>query len=372
METKRGQIRSLTSLRFFASAAVVCFHLQEVFLPPPATLALGTGVSFFFVLSGFVLTYAHQDHFNIPRFYRSRVARLWPLHILTGTLALLVAVNGHVSEIRLGWPELANLFLLQAWIPLVGFVFCLNGVAWSISAEAFFYMLFPALRSRFLPLFVVLAAIGTAGILIALEISSAPVGPPWPSPPYGEFFSLHVALQFPFVRLLEFCLGIVAAKLFIRRPIKTSTALEVAALGLVLLFGLSAEPLRECIASAGWSHAAIWFNQCGGMLFFAFAIFIFAHEQGRISRILTSRFLVLLGDISFSTYMFHSIVLTCVSKSGLIGTQPTVLIVLGYLAVIYSVSWLSYTFVELPSKRMIEKISIRNRKQIPATVLQHK
>ncbi len=88
------QIKCLTSLRFFAAAKIVVFHSVNAFrglgqgkIPFP----LGQGVSFFFVLSGFILTYVYPSlsgSHRIRDFYVARIARIWPAHFVTFLLLL--------------------------------------------------------------------------------------------------------------------------------------------------------------------------------------------------------------------------------------------------------------------------------------------
>src|SRR6476646_5690812 len=80
------RLQSLTSLRFCAAACIVISHVQgslavsRIWAYP---FALEQGVAFFFVLSGFNLTYVYPtlDGRRIPRFIVSRFARIWPTNI---------------------------------------------------------------------------------------------------------------------------------------------------------------------------------------------------------------------------------------------------------------------------------------------------
>jgi peptidoglycan/LPS O-acetylase OafA/YrhL len=351
-----GQLRSLTSLRFFAAASIVVFHMLGMLIPGGAAhSSLALGVSFFFVLSGFVLTYAHwTGELDLKRFYRARFARLWPLHLFAAMAWWLVMQGGDPASSPWVWPALLNVLLLQAWVPAWGVVFAMNGVAWSISVEVFFYLLFPLLRGKWLWPIVVAGTVATAAWLFALDLLAPPVNPPWPTPAPREFWSLHAALQFPLVRLLEFCVGVAAAKWFMVRRLRSNTALEVIALLAVVAFAWWSEPLRAALSSAGWSHVGVWASQSGGMLVFAFAIFVFAHQAGALSRVLQVRALVLLGEISFSTYMLHYVVLMVFVRAGVSGVLSPLALAGAYLATTYVVSYLSWRFVEKPSKRFIE------------------
>ena len=137
-----GHIRTLTGLRFLAAAGVVGVHL-DYWLgatgPIHAVLRNGSvGVTFFFVLSGFVLMSGYRQE---PRrmFYRRRFARIWPLVGVTWTASLVVFKTMPVKE------YIAGLVLLQGYGPAFGHHSRLNHPMWSLTCEAFFYALFPFL-----------------------------------------------------------------------------------------------------------------------------------------------------------------------------------------------------------------------------------
>lgn len=345
---QQPEIKTLTSLRFFASAAIVVAHaIGPFFGAAEAGRTLAIGVSFFFVLSGFILTYSSQGGLEPHRFYLGRVARLWPVHLVTLVLAATLLESARAS----GLPAISNVLLLQAWIPVVGFVFSLNAVSWSISDEVFFYLLFPLLRAKWLWKITALAAVFTAGSLLSLDYLAPPVNPPWPSPPLGSFWSLHM-IQFPALRLLEFCIGVALGKLFLSRKANLGTVSECLAVAAILGFGLLSDPLRVAFSSIGFSHVGMWLSQTGGMLIFAAAIYVFAHEGGAISRVLQTPTLVLLGNISFCTYMFHQIGLRVLLEHGWIelGTTRGLAV---YIVVAYSGSYLLWQYVEKPGRRLI-------------------
>jgi peptidoglycan/LPS O-acetylase OafA/YrhL len=147
-------INPLTSLRFFAAMWVVLYHYWPNLgrsLPP--LVAKGyLGVELFFVLSGFILCHVYLDglaagRFGYGSFLWARLARIYPLHLVTligaGVMALAAGAAGHVFDSNvLSWPSLpANLLLVQAWglAPQAAW----NHPSWSISAEWFAYLIFP-------------------------------------------------------------------------------------------------------------------------------------------------------------------------------------------------------------------------------------
>lgn len=143
-----AKLGSLTGLRFYAALVVLLKHAVAPILPAPLLLQLSAvgpiGVGFFFVLSGFVLTWSWKPATQSREFYIRRAARIVPLHVLTMALAMAVLLaNGTPHWVS----SILSLVLLQAWLTepyRIGG----NTPSWSLSCEAFFYACFPALMRR--------------------------------------------------------------------------------------------------------------------------------------------------------------------------------------------------------------------------------
>jgi len=151
-----AHIKPLTALRFFAAFWVVMFHywpkLDVAFTPAIAAKGY-LGVEAFFVLSGFILCHVYLSGFGEGRFRYgdflwNRLARVYPLHLATLAGVGGMAIAGTIAGLRvdpniLSWSALpANLLLVHAWgfAPVSGW----NHASWSISAEWFAYLCFPA------------------------------------------------------------------------------------------------------------------------------------------------------------------------------------------------------------------------------------
>lgn len=351
---KRDQLHALTSLRFFAAAAIVLLHMQGKIIPMQHDVRLGLGVSFFFVLSGFILTYVYrefQSH-SIWTFYRARFARLWPVHLVTFVLAAAFVMPHALFKAQWVTTIPANLTLTQAWFPISGLVFSWNGPSWSISAEAWFYILFPLLvaSGRFWMAFLAVGA-AAVGIVAYIDMMDLPLGRTAPF----TFSPFHMIMQHPAVRALEFAVGVAAGRAFnagYRIRLLTPTSLEVAAIAAVLAFAATTYAGRIWIHSVSPAFG-LWYSQSGGALIFATAIFVFAQGAGGLSATLTNRWLVLLGEISFCTYMVHQIIIKVAAKAGAveaIGWPATVILL---LPAIYGASWLLWRYVEVPARRAI-------------------
>jgi peptidoglycan/LPS O-acetylase OafA/YrhL len=151
-----ADLKPLTTLRFFAALWVVAFDWWTLLTgaPAPALAARGyLGVELFFVLSGFILTHVYLDQVGTGRFdWRgflwARLARIYPMHLLTlagvGAMAAAAALFGRSLEHDPADLSVLvqNLLLVHAWgtAPAAAW----NHPSWSISAEWFAYLAFPA------------------------------------------------------------------------------------------------------------------------------------------------------------------------------------------------------------------------------------
>ena len=159
------EIKSLTALRGIAAAGVLAFHIGA---PIPGYLC----VDLFFMLSGFVLMHAYSEHFARSvsgaadrRFLRARLARIYPVHILT--ILLLLPLFGSDPSFSLG-ALIHNLLLTQGpWLSEASW----NYGAWSISAEWHAYLIFPFLV-------VVVSARSRVATITIGALNSSPSPPP--------------------------------------------------------------------------------------------------------------------------------------------------------------------------------------------------
>jgi len=294
----RPSLSVLTSLRFFAAAADVIFHIVvgrsgdtvpvHGFL---ANLANGgyAAVTFFFILSGFILTYAHagdseRDGPNIKArtFWKLRFARILPAYVLGLVLALPILIE-FIRVMppfeRIVGPVLVASFL-QAWYPPLAEIW--NYPAWSLSVEALFYASFPWLFVTFSywprwRLFLVAYALV---VISAIARGALP-----------DILSQH----FPLFHLPLFVFGMALGRQFLfGRP--TSPLLHavifVAGLGAVaVVFGFGSLP--------AWTRN-------DAVLVLAFSLVIYGGARPTVPIImLCLPAAVLLGEASYSIYIFH-------------------------------------------------------------------
>ena len=146
------RIDQLTFLRFITAIAIVVYHYGAAIAPFHFTAIsflfkqANLGVSFFYVLSGFVmmLAYAHKAPINAKLFLWNRLARIYPIYILALLAVCIFFFFVHASIYSKDFT--LSLFCLQAWVPSAAL--SINKPGWSISVEALFYILFPFILSR--------------------------------------------------------------------------------------------------------------------------------------------------------------------------------------------------------------------------------
>jgi peptidoglycan/LPS O-acetylase OafA/YrhL len=135
------RFESLTFFRFLAAAIVVIFHFGHNIIDFAGVLTSGPEmVTFFFVLSGFVMGIAYlKKNIYIGAYLWARISRIMPVYLLALTLMIIsyVVLNKDIDFVSL----FLNLTLLQSWVS--PYPLSLNGPGWSLSVEAFFYISFP-------------------------------------------------------------------------------------------------------------------------------------------------------------------------------------------------------------------------------------
>ena len=150
-QRKPAPLKALTGLRCFAAINIVFFHFSDprwFGILAPIVNAGYASVSYFILLSGFVMSYnysarARAGQFEIVRYYKARFTRLYPIYILSLILAWRVVPeewSAHTHGMFWAGMILSPL-LLQGWIPSIATF--LNTPAWTMSAESFYYLIFP-------------------------------------------------------------------------------------------------------------------------------------------------------------------------------------------------------------------------------------
>jgi len=148
---KPARLNGLTGLRCFAAINIVFFHFSDprwFGILAPIVNAGYASVSFFILLSGFVMAYnyaakARTGELDTVRFYEARFTRLYPIYLLSLLMAWRVVPAEYSAHSHaMFWTGMVlSPLLLQGWIPSIATF--LNTPAWTMSAESFYYLIFP-------------------------------------------------------------------------------------------------------------------------------------------------------------------------------------------------------------------------------------
>lgn len=300
-------LKPLTSLRFVFAYMVFSGYLGGLFLSYneeflkesfASYLSISDGylgVSFFFILSGFILAYNYKEPFlkktiSFKKFILLRLFRLYPLHILTFLAAAYLSYYNQLDTLVFWIKSFSNLFLVQSFIPLKEFYFSFNGVSWSISNELFFYVMFPLLLLLIAKVKKYSLLLLLVPLIIIIVRASVDVN-------HWDYYIN------PLFRIFDFFLGVILHdiyKEFKNKPFLKGypTLLEIAAIVLFIAF----YSFRDNVSQEFRWSLYYWIPMI-------FIIFIFALQRGSISTLLSKSVFLWLGKISFSFYMIHQLVI---------------------------------------------------------------
>lgn len=304
-----------------------------------------TGVDIFFVISGFVmmisttplLTTAHPAR----TFFARRVERIGPMYWLATTvkvLALLAVPALALTGLGHWWHVLSSYFFFPTRSP-AGSYGTVLAVGWTLVFEMFFYILFTMVLATRLPRLRTLAP-----VLVALAFA-------WTIP----FVARHGTLHFYASTMqLEFLFGmLLAASIPWMRKIPA--------------------PLAALLAVAGFLPLLFWHPEAvvlwGGILWGIPALAVVAAAVALESPLghRTPRWLLEIGDASYSIYLVHGFVLpvVCMFFARYGGRGPCILPLALIVSIIVATlaGDLVYRFVERP---IMQWFKGRRRSAIPA------
>jgi peptidoglycan/LPS O-acetylase OafA/YrhL len=335
--TKAKDLPSLTSLRAIAALLVFSVHVK--------LFEYGSvGVTFFFVLSGFVLTWGYRPNGRISEFYLRRFARIYPLHFVIWAAMVFVPVLA-IRDNSNWFRNILNLFLVQSWSFHQIDMASVAAVTWSLSAEAFFYLCFPFLvrwLSR-LSIKTLWMCVGSLYSIVAALTLLATVA--------RSAFWGAVLYANPLVRLPEFMIGI-AIGLTVRAGVRIKWQWAV---------------LPLAVASVGFALVRVnpalnvW-----GTLIFAVTIAWFAQRDVANKIFITgNRAFVYAGKISFAFYMIHLFVIDKVSHF-LVDNQVAHAHWIGVflsLALASALAAILHHTVEMPAHNLIVRLATARKEK---------
>jgi peptidoglycan/LPS O-acetylase OafA/YrhL len=358
-------MEALTTVRFFAAFYVLLYHIWAgpglAWTPPwfqTFASAGFTGVTFFFVLSGFIFVYTYADKpLSLRGFWRARLARIYPSYLLS---LLVMAPLFFNSELLKTVPEQAwainhrgitailNILMVQSWFPQTSLTW--NEVNWSVSVEIFFYSLFPWLRgpiSRLSKRELWRLGVGAWVVSITVAVLYTVIAPDGPVPPNGDDHLLWIRVVYnnPIARLPEFLMGLALGSWFTRGEHNRKLATPL------VLAGVAA-----VTAGVAFRTSLPLAVQGTGLLAPAFAAIIAGLAlRPRWIKWLEHPLLVFLGEASYVFYLLHIFVLILVcsviypAPSGVASPGRVVLAV----SLAIGISALVHRFIDEPLRRRL-------------------
>lgn len=309
--TNKDFFPALTGMRAIAAFMVYIVHTDPfkvaVFGQPVFDFfnEFHIGVTIFFVLSGFLITYRYFDveKFNFKQYFVNRFARIYPMYfLLTTAFFIYFAIAKNQFSVSDFWVYLANISFVRGFFDSIKHSGL--GQGWTLSVEEVFYLSAPLLflfikRNKnwlfFLPIMIVFAGFGLVRIFKNIDF-------------FGFINSNQFMLEFTFFgRCFEFFIGIALA-LFIKKQKnvpKTNFVTYIGILGICISTYLLSIQISPNVCST---------DTVFGKIIIAFLLPIFGiaplfygliKEKTLVSRILETKLFLLLGKSSYIFYLIH-------------------------------------------------------------------
>lgn len=323
---EKEQLHGLTIFRFVAAFYVFIFHCSLRFkIEMPQWISAfvhngATGMSFFFILSGFVLAMASKDGIRSD-YFKSRIARIYPAYMFMGLLTIPFLNGFDVSKIA----SLLVLFFTstQSIIPKAFSEWNFVG-SWSVSVEMFFYfmfpLIFPYIKKKPISALVISYIFASLIMPITMIIAGNP-----------NFPNLYSS---PIHRFPEFTLGVALGCLYVNGVSikKYRNALLFWAIACMIF--LSPEK------NVGWTNTNYITVICVGYLVYYLA-------TAKIKENAYTRIFIYLGKISYSFYLMQiPLIMFLVRNKPMFYGIPSWVMWLAMLAVNLIMSMICYHLAE--------------------------
>lgn len=314
-------MRKIYSLQGLRAVAFICIFLGHCGIGSGGSM----GVSVFLIMSGFLMTYNYWNRelsLGLKRsilFSINKIRKLYPLHLVMILPMLTLNVYGAVRGgsfwgiggiLRCILQLLANLFLIQAWIPIREFYFSFNGVAWYLSVCVLLYFAFPYLHNWMKAKFKLHTAIWIILTIYVAQITFSFLA----STSVGTvivYNNLWFTYIFPLFRLGDFLTGCCMGYIFLQDigqnvSLCKATIIEVLAfimMAVTYLIGLYSN-LSECMLSVIYLPVS------------AIVVYAIALNSGLVSGVLSKKLFVEIGNISAYTFLIHQVIINLMEIIG--------------------------------------------------------
>lgn len=315
----QNYIPALTGVRAMAAYLVFISHYYYVFddvFPHIVQRFLGElhiGVSIFFVLSGFLITFRYYNHFHLTgdwfkQYLKNRVARIYPMYALLTICAFIYYFITKDPAITKGnenpvWLMIMNITFLRGFF----FQFWDTGIAqgWSLTVEECFYFSAPIIflvakkYNKFYLQPIILTAFAIIMVLIFSRVN-------W----YGFFGNFPFVMLFTFFgRCFEFFVGVQLARIVLNKGFVRTNKIAYTYIGFLLMMlcvlAMAYQPVPKGWAAGVQSPAGIIINNY--FLCIAVALFFYGilTENTLFKKVLALPSVELLGKSSYIFYLIH-------------------------------------------------------------------
>jgi peptidoglycan/LPS O-acetylase OafA/YrhL len=339
------RIEQLTFTRFLAAISIVVYHYGINVFPFNSNAVdflfrqANIGVSYFFILSGFVMIIAYGKNVSIDfsDYMKRRFARIYPVYILSILILLSYFIIHKISIDYTGL--LLNIAMIQSWTP--GYAISFNGPGWSLAVEMFFYLSFPLLFNQFFKKYSLKKLIFP--IIVFFIISQTALHVLLNSSFYKGYpsHSHDLIFYFPLMHFSEFLIGNLAGIFFLNGIKIRNYDLPVMLLITLIIILLQ---LKTNI------------NYHNGMLAFAFIplIVLMAANNGFLTIIFNNKILAFLGEISFGIYILQKPVFIWVhSIMKNTSVNNAAIIFYSSLMILILIASVSYKYFEKPLRKIM-------------------
>ncbi len=350
------RIEQLTFTRFIAAIAIVVFHFgKEVFPFNTDNLSFifrqaNVGVSYFFVLSGFVMiiAYGQKDRISPGKFLKNRFARVYPVYFFSIIILLVYRLLSTVELDKTGFT--LNVLLVQSWVP--GKALSFNYPGWSLAVEFLFYLSFPVLFNKIytkfsyqkllLPVFLIWIA---TQIVFHIGLVSD-----FYEPVPGK--SRDLLYYFPLMHINQFLVGNIVGLFFVNKLKNVKANVDWLIIMVIVILCILLKYNKS-------------FDFHNGLLIIVFVplIVLLSINKGFITKFSNKKVCIYLGEISFGIYILQCPVYRWIlSAFSHFGIENPYLEFYVPLAVLILLSALSYNFIELPMRERIKNFQLARRK----------
>ena len=287
-------IKTLTSWRGIFAVCIVCFH----FAMHAFDQMTYAGVTFFFMLSGFLVTYRHSEIASVKQFYWRRLKRIFPLHWIA-LVGMIIVDLTLMHKFHYGWDLPLHVALLQSWVPSEAVFYNYSIHSWFLSSLLFCVLATPLLLKFFNRVGGKVAwgvALAGCGVIAVINLVASEQ---WHS-------YLYVC---PATRLVDYALGMMLGATLRERIMPSSITMAratvnelvpLAVLALFIALHASGSALAERL-----EHSVLWWLPVSMLI--VMCTILNTHE-GVVGKVLTIKPLLWLGKLSFEIYILQKLV----------------------------------------------------------------